>query len=408
MALIPPQAVMLPSVSDDDIGGAPIPDHEQPGRVSGLSDVAAGAASSYALTGQGDAYGFGGNEAGQLGDGTTTERHSPTAIGFSAGSVQQSVSYAYDGGGLRVSTSTGEGTHRFAYSAAQGLPLILSDGQQSFLYGPNGLPVEQINTDGSVQYLHHDQLGSTRLLTDESGKIGGAYSYSPYGKTYAHTGASTPLQGAGQYHDPSGLYYLRARYLDPQTAQFLTPDPLNAVTQSSYNYAGNDPLNRTDPLGLCFGPDVVCNAAGAVASGFSTFGQGVAHGADLIGHAAEEHPSAFVNGAGFVACGAATVFSFGVAAPICIGAGVAAFTANTVQTVRTEGLNSSSGGQILVDAVLTAGTLGIGRLVQRPLRLLAKRAADGGIADALENIFLRSRYLLADSLIAGIGSLRIC
>jgi hypothetical protein len=41
---------------------------------------------------------------------------------------------------------------------------------------------------------------------------------------------------------------------------------------------------------LCFGPDVVCNAAGAVASGFSTFGQGVAHGAEAAGGFAYHHP----------------------------------------------------------------------------------------------------------------------
>lgn len=41
-----------------------------------------------------------------------------------------------------------------------------------------------------------------------------------------------------------------ARYYDPATAQFLTRDPLEAVTQSAYGYASADPLDLSDPAGL--------------------------------------------------------------------------------------------------------------------------------------------------------------
>ena len=54
----------------------------------------------------------------------------------------------------------------------------------------------------------------------------------------------------GQYTDPTGLIYLRARYYDPATAQFLTRDPLEAVTAEPYEYADSDPLDESDPLGL--------------------------------------------------------------------------------------------------------------------------------------------------------------
>jgi hypothetical protein len=33
-------------------------------------------------------------------------------------------------------------------------------------------------------------------------------------------------------------------------ARFLTRDPLAALTRSAYGYAGNDPINATDPTGL--------------------------------------------------------------------------------------------------------------------------------------------------------------
>ena len=39
--------------------------------------------------------------------------------------------------------------------------------------------------------------------------------------------------------------------LRPATGQFLTRDPADAMTRSAYGYVGNDPLNASDPLGLC-------------------------------------------------------------------------------------------------------------------------------------------------------------
>lgn len=38
---------------------------------------------------------------------------------------------------------------------------------------------------------------------------------------------------------------------DPTTGQFLTRDPLEALTRSPYAYVSNNPINGTDPTGLC-------------------------------------------------------------------------------------------------------------------------------------------------------------
>ena len=79
----------------------------------------------------------------------------------------------------------------------------------------------------------------------------GAYAYDPYGKA-THTGsAGTHLQFNGQYtDDETGLIYLRARYYDPATGQFITRDPVASLTRSPYSYAANNPLTFTDPSGL--------------------------------------------------------------------------------------------------------------------------------------------------------------
>jgi RHS repeat-associated protein len=60
----------------------------------------------------------------------------------------------------------------------------------------------------------------------------------------------TPLRWNGQQQDATGLYYLRARYYDATTGQFLSRDPLTALTLSPYGFADGDPTNAADPTGL--------------------------------------------------------------------------------------------------------------------------------------------------------------
>lgn len=125
----------------------------------------------------------------------------------------------------------------------------------SYVYGRSRTSIEQINTKEDPIYLHHDQQGSTRLLTSGTAIVVGAYTYDAYGNTTGHAGtATTPLGFDGQYTSAdTGLIYLRARVYDPATAQFLSVDPLDAITQMPYSYAGDNPINYSDPTGLIFG-----------------------------------------------------------------------------------------------------------------------------------------------------------
>jgi RHS repeat-associated protein len=165
--------------------------------------------------------------------------------------VGSKVSYTYNGDGLRMSKTVGAVTTPFTWDVASGLPSVLEDGTNAYVYGPGGLPLEQVGSDTAL-WFHHDQLGSTRLLTNPAGQVVATYAYTPYGSLSSSSGtASTPLLYAGQYRDAeSGLYYLRARYYDPATAQFLTLDPAVAQTRSPYGYVDSDPLNGVDPTGL--------------------------------------------------------------------------------------------------------------------------------------------------------------
>lgn len=108
-----------------------------------------------------------------------------------------------------------------------------------------------LQTRPLVAYYHHDHLGSTRLLTDTAGGARGSYTFDPYGNLTSSTALSVSLLFAAQYRDgESGLYYLRARYYDPSTGQFISRDPAVATTREAYAYVGDNPLNATDPAGL--------------------------------------------------------------------------------------------------------------------------------------------------------------
>jgi RHS repeat-associated protein len=165
------------------------------------------------------------------------------------------ATYTYNGDGLRVGKVAGGVSSQFTWDAGGGLPQLVKEGapgaQKSYVYGPGGLPVEQVTAAGATYYYHHDQLGSTRALTDVAGALQETYSFDAYGNTTAVTGSiSNPLLYSGQYKDSeSGFYYLRARYYDPSTAQFLSRDPAAAFTLSPYAYVNGSPLNSTDPSG---------------------------------------------------------------------------------------------------------------------------------------------------------------
>lgn len=163
-----------------------------------------------------------------------------------------SESLAYDATGLLASKTSGLTTHYLTWDSSAKLPLLLNDGQNSYIYGPGGLPVEQINSEEAPSYLHHDQISSTRLLTNANGGTTGTSTYGPYGALEGSTGTATsPLGFADQYTDgQSGMQYLRARFYDPATGQFLTRDPLVTLTRAPYSYANNNPINVADPSGM--------------------------------------------------------------------------------------------------------------------------------------------------------------
>jgi len=229
-------------------------------------------------------YGY--NQAGEM---TLVERAKEGKVaGFTD-------TYVYNGDGLRASQTISGTTTFLAWNTAEGLPLLLNDGTNSFIYGPEGLPIEQIDNEGKVLYLHHDQQGSTRLLTGPTGAKEATFTYDAYGNTTGTTGAvRTALGYDAQLTSPdSGLIYLRARTYDPATAQFLSVDPLAMSTREPYVYVGDNPATYGDRSGLDAGEIEVpcvwpfCGPPPPVIEGIETIGRGVVEGAEITWHEVE-------------------------------------------------------------------------------------------------------------------------
>jgi RHS repeat-associated protein len=203
-------------------------------------------------------YDSGRNTLASVKTGTGSSCTSPTTVG----------TYAYDGNALRMSKTVGSTTTSFDWSE-NGLPLMLDEKVAStytdYVIGPRGNVLAQISGATTV-YFSSDNLGSTRAITNSSGTSIATYAYGPYGDVTACTGTTVTVSGsnlctgtvavsnrllfAGQYRDDeTGLYYLRARYYDTGTAQFVTVDPLVWSTMVPFGYGGGDPIDNADPSG---------------------------------------------------------------------------------------------------------------------------------------------------------------
>ena len=166
------------------------------------------------------------------------------------------ATYGYGPDGLRTTKTVSSQATSYVWDKAAKDPLLVveTEGSNSsyYLYGPGDEPYAQIANDTTTTtYLHHDQLGSIRLLTDSSGSQTGAATYDAYGTLSASSGTLSHLGYAGQYTDTeSGILYLRRRNYDPSTGQFLEKDPLAQRTRLPYGYVNGSPLNSIDPSGL--------------------------------------------------------------------------------------------------------------------------------------------------------------
>jgi RHS repeat-associated protein len=174
------------------------------------------------------------------------------------------VQYLYDVSGRLLGRVDAQGTRRC-------LPLpSRPDGWNdcALTYGPGGVDAEAYtfgpqgpagqHTSAGSSYLWSAASGSVVGVVDPAGAVVGSRAYDPWGAIAQSTGAAPQHGFVGERQDPAtGLVFLRARWYDPRTGRFLTPDPASGATDDSrtlhrYAYSAEDPLNKLDRSGHQF------------------------------------------------------------------------------------------------------------------------------------------------------------
>lgn len=108
-------------------------------------------------------------------------------------------------------------------------------------------------TDTRFYAIVTDLIGTPTHLIDESGTTAWQSRQTLWGTTTWPPDATayTPLRFPGQYHDlETGHHYNLHRHYDPETAHYLTPDPLGLAPSPNPTAYVHNPLTWCDPLGL--------------------------------------------------------------------------------------------------------------------------------------------------------------
>ena len=145
------------------------------------------------------------------------------------------------------------------------------------MYRQDGAPLELLYTPtgGATQryWYELDGKGNVVALTTASGAVVDRYYYDLWGAPSIDLeGVPQPFLYGGYVYDrelrgpgeSNGWYWLSVRHYNPALERFLQPDPSQQEGTRSYVYAGDDPLDATDPSGepgVCLGPLTLGNCS---------------------------------------------------------------------------------------------------------------------------------------------------
>jgi RHS repeat-associated protein len=133
-----------------------------------------------------------------------------------------------------------------------------SEGGISGEKSEDGVAFEETKNRNFDYYLYNkDVQGSTTSILDEDGAGELSYEYDDFGETEINGNSAFRNEicyTGGIYDETMGLYYLNARYYDPENGRFLTEDTYRGElkepdTLHLYVYCKNNPINYVDPSG---------------------------------------------------------------------------------------------------------------------------------------------------------------
>jgi len=172
------------------------------------------------------------------------------------------VTYKYDERGYRIQKNVNGKVTNYFYDG-DGLQVLYETNEnnevtKSYTYGDTG-QLLAYTENGKKYFYHYNAHGDVIALTDSAGKIVANYEYDTWG-TPTKTEESAEVKGnpyryAGyRYDEETGLYYLIARYYEPENGVFLSLDPDpgsegDSLDQNGYAYGNNNPVMNVDPDG---------------------------------------------------------------------------------------------------------------------------------------------------------------
>ena len=125
-------------------------------------------------------------------------------------------------------------------------------------YGKDGTGLIAQESDDEYLTYHFNNIGNTQSITNEIGEIVQTFDYGPYGELLSENKCCIMFLYNGELGvatDSNGLYYMRARYYNPEIKRFINQDVVigsitNSPTLNRYAYVNGNPISLNDPFGL--------------------------------------------------------------------------------------------------------------------------------------------------------------
>jgi RHS repeat-associated protein len=178
--------------------------------------------------------------------------------------------YTYDGYGRLVGRTANGSTWRYLYGnpdqQLQVTAAVEPDGTLDTLNYTDTGYLYSILRGSTRYYVSTDQVGSPRVVADASGTAVKTTEFSAYGEVLADSASSfeLPIGYAGGIADPvAGLVHMGLRPYDPASGRFMSRDPLGLGGGSAnlFSYAGDEPIQHSDPLGFAAIAGGACEGA---------------------------------------------------------------------------------------------------------------------------------------------------